>query len=145
MGYDLYWFACALATCDPATAAQAIIAEQSIASQHLLDERGISTPGLPPLDTTTPAKGTDVHLRKLDVEGLMKRTAAVAPLSWTVTHDANHESSWQSGQGAISVYWHERYIIATGYGDFGGGLESLYTTLTADGLVCFDPQSNEAC
>lgn len=63
MGYDLIWFACKIASCDPAAVTDAITFEQHQASLEILKSSGIVIDGLPPNDLTPPEQTSEQLLQ----------------------------------------------------------------------------------
>ncbi|MEZ5901319.1 MAG: hypothetical protein R3D51_17710 [Hyphomicrobiaceae bacterium] len=168
MGYDIVWFACQLASCNPATVVDAIIFEQQKAVAELLEQSGMtmqetrSSSGVR-IQTLVPKSGKNSEvdgkqadkvpppkpgrqglaelLKPTDRKTLQEKIAAAMPGDWKLLDDSERETTWQSGKGAVQIGWHGAYVIGTGYGNFEDGLDAASRALTSAGLTAFDPQS----
>jgi hypothetical protein len=143
MGYDLLWFACNLTGCDPTVVNEAIAFEQYQTSVRIAERSGVVIPGITSLEISPPEKKAAELLKQIDIEALRKLVNRSVPEGWTIIEDLDGKTSWESHGGAIQISWHERYVIGTGYGKFGCGVEALHEVLTKQGLTCFDAQTGK--
>lgn len=168
MGYDVLWFACQVAGCNPAIVMDAINFEQQKAVAELLGQSGMTmqetrfSSGVT-VQTLVPKSGknSDVEgkqadqaptpkperqglaelLKPADRKMLQEKIAAAMQGDWELVDDGERETTWQSGKGAVQIGWHGTYVIGTGYGNFEDGLDAVNKALTGAGLTGFDPQA----